>query len=122
MNYEESTLTQDIIGTWIEPLDSFPRTFPEFEESGEFLMNPIFKFSIDSFNIRTEDFRRSGTLKVIDGTTQQLILESESNYMDNKIIIVEQHSRKLLELRLKNDMGQWDLYKLENINSVQQAL
>lgn len=110
---EVSTLSQDVIGNWIAPLDSFPATFTEYEVNGKFLVNPVFQFTADSFNIRTKDFNKRGKLQVIDGASKLLILDSAPDYLHNKIILVEQHTADQLHLRLRDSMGNWKHYQLE---------
>lgn len=110
---KETNLLNDISGYWTAPLDSFPRTIPEYEETGIFLMNPEFYFGKDTFNIRTWDFHKSGRLRAIEGNIAFLILETEPYYSHNRVIILESRTSENLELRLKDFLGQWHSHQLE---------
>ncbi|MTI29647.1 hypothetical protein [Xanthovirga aplysinae] len=119
LHNKKINLSEKIVGSWIAPLDSFPRTLPEFEETGKFLMNPTFSFSKDSFNIRTEGFRRTGKFNVFNGETQFIVLETESGYDQNKFLIFEEINKENLVVRFKNDRGWWKPYKLIKKNGAQ---
>ena len=98
----ESTLSTDMEGAWVAHADSIIAPYNDFEETGQFLMNPQFTFRADSFNIITEDFKGKGKLTLLEGPTKQLVLETSGSYIHHKIAIVEQHSTKNLTIRMQD--------------------
>ena len=82
-------LSSHLIGSWYDPTDSIYASFADWLRTGHLLENPTFKFTKDSFNIRTANFKTKGTYRVINGHPEVIILKSEKFFQNLMTINID---------------------------------
>ncbi|UZR98856.1 hypothetical protein [Chondrinema litorale] len=109
---EKTHISNEIVGLWYAPADSIPIKAKEYSETRNFLTNPTFEFTKDSFNIYAFDYFARGKYKYIDGKTKLIILESIPYYTGSKCIILDSIDESHLNILLEDDISTWKRYEL----------
>ena len=109
---EKTNISEDIVGLWYAPADSVPVKAKEYSTTRNFLTNPTFEFTKDSFNIYTFDYFARGRYKFIDGKTKLIILETTPNHTESKCIIINSIDVSRLSILLEDDKSSWRRYEL----------
>ena len=94
-----------LLGSWYAPGDSTLNSLSEWKRTGKLNTNSTFRFTKDSFDIRTAQFREKGLYRIIHCGHDIIILESERLYFNNPTIDIDHVDST--EFTLRFDM-RWD--------------
>lgn len=98
-----------LIGTWVDPLDSFPSNMIEYEQGLEY-MHPTFTFTDSIYFIRADDVMVNKSTYRVLKSSGIIILEEGQYYSNNPLIVITYLQNERLNLRIRDNMGWKDFH------------
>ena len=113
LSSEIDLYSTELLGTWIDPTDSFPTSIKTNGRAEVFLSNPFFEFKEDSFRIQTATWRGHGKWKMVGSKKDVIILETEAYYLQNILIRIQSVKSDSLTVHMDDfNAGSKELYFL----------